>query len=281
MKRVFVLNLDADQELEDPSARTPAAAMRARIASLHARLLPLVGDARILGEHESAVGEHGLAWCPTPSALDRLRGAGALVSETAAFEVLRRVNHRRFSFDLGATLPGERWVSSLADVRSAVGDGRRWLLKSGHGFAGRGQLRLCGALGDDEARVTRMLARGGAQLEPLVARTTDYALHGFISSRGALTRGRLTVQRCDERGAWLESLLAPNDDPFKVPFWDETARVSEALVRAGYFGPFGVDGFAWSANDGGTALRVRSEINARYSMGWAIGMGDLRPDLEL
>jgi hypothetical protein len=27
-------------------------------------------------------------------------------------------------------------------------------------------------------------------------------------------------------------------------------------------------------------LDARCEINARYSMGWAIGMGEMRPDLD-
>ena len=27
-------------------------------------------------------------------------------------------------------------------------------------------------------------------------------------------------------------------------------------------------------------MNPRSEINARYSMGWGVGMGDCRPDLD-
>jgi hypothetical protein len=52
-----------------------------------------------------------------------------------------------------------------------------------------------------------------------------------------------------------------------------------ALAAAGYFGPFGVDAYRYAAA-GVMAYNPRSEINARYSMGWAVGMGDLRPDLE-
>ncbi len=58
----------------------------------------------------------------------------------------------------------------------------------------------------------------------------------------------------------------------------ELARVGRALHEAGYFGAFGVDAFTWT--DGATtSLRTRCEINARYSMGWATGMGPARPDL--
>jgi hypothetical protein len=49
--------------------------------------------------------------------------------------------------------------------------------------------------------------------------------------------------------------------------------VGRALFAAAYFGPFGVDGFVYRDHDGGLRLQPRSEINARYSMGFAIGFG--------
>jgi hypothetical protein len=38
-----------------------------------------------------------------------------------------------------------------------------------------------------------------------------------------------------------------------------------------YFGPFGVDAYTYRARDGRLGLQPRSEINARYSMGFAAG----------
>jgi len=62
--------------------------------------------------------------------------------------------------------------------------------------------------------------------------------------------------------------------PF-VAMLDEARRVGAALFRAGYFGPFGVDGFTY--RQGETALlQRRSEINARYSMGFGL-VAPLRP----
>ena len=49
------------------------------------------------------------------------------------------------------------------------------------------------------------------------------------------------------------------------------ARVAVALAGSGYFGPFGIDAFTYRNADGTVALQPRSEINARYSMGFAIG----------
>lgn len=275
----FVLNLDAEEELEDPSSCTSTSAVRARISSLAERLVELVAGGRVVDDGVRADGARGLAWCATPSALARLRAAGAIPVPVPSFEIVRRVNHRRFSFDLGATLPGEIWVTSVDDVRRTIATGGEWLLKASYGFAGRGRIVLSGSSDDaaDAPRVAKLSSRG-AQLEPLVRRRADYAMHGWLAANGDLTRGALTRQRCDDRGAWLGSERF--DDPeIDVPLWDELDRVAVALHEVGYFGPFGIDAFTWEANDGTVALRRRCEINARYSMGWAIGMGSNRPDL--
>ena len=54
---------------------------------------------------------------------------------------------------------------------------------------------------------------------------------------------------------------------------------AEALLEAGYFGPFGIDAYRWRAG-AAAHFNARSEINARYSMGWATGMEHCRVDLE-
>jgi hypothetical protein len=46
-------------------------------------------------------------------------------------------------------------------------------------------------------------------------------------------------------------------------------RVAAALLQAGYFGPFGIDAFRYELG-GRTKLQPRCEINARYTMGFAI-----------
>ncbi len=204
-KHCFVLNLDAESELEDPTARTSPAAVRERIRALGPKLTALVAGGIVVDGANGtpgARGLRGLAWCPTPSALDRLRAAGAVPAPAPSLAILQRVNHRRFSFDLGPTLSGERWVTRVGDVVDALGDGRDWLLKARYGFAGRGRLRLRAPLSQaDELRIAKMIAAEGAQLEPLVARVADWAIHGYVSVVGTLTAGALTTQVCDERGA--------------------------------------------------------------------------------
>jgi hypothetical protein len=83
-------------------------------------------------------------------------------------------------------------------------------------------------------------------------------------------------QQCDARGAWLATCpFAPSNEHeqrIALVMHEQAELVAAALARAGYFGPFGVDAFSYRAPDGTRAIQPRSEINARYGMGYAVGM---------
>jgi hypothetical protein len=120
------------------------------------------------------------------------------------------------------------------------------------------------------------LAEGGLQVEPDVAIEVEYAQHGVLEADGTLRVGSLVRQRCDPRGAWLST--EPIDAPaahgeVATQLAEELVRVARALHEAGYFGPFGVDAFTFRDLAGALSLQPRSEINARYSMGFAVGFG--------
>ena len=51
----------------------------------------------------------------------------------------------------------------------------------------------------------------------------------------------------------------------------EASHVAAALASAGYFGPFGIDAYTYRGGGGSLELQLRSEINARYLDGFAIG----------
>jgi len=120
--------------------------------------------------------------------------------------------------------------------------------------------------------VTAGLARGGVQIEPNVSIEDEYALHGVLGLDGSLEIGELVRQRCDARGAWLATeRIDRTAEPLvavREPIFDELRRVAGALFAAGYHGPFGIDAYSYRGG-----LQTRSEINARYSMGFAIGFG--------
>jgi hypothetical protein len=231
----------------------------------------------------------GRAWCPTPRALRQLRRAGAEPAPAPPLEVLRRANHRRLCAELGQTLPGATYTETLAELEAAIAGPSptgSWVLKRPFGFAGRGLRRVAAGRLDPSVRawaVASLSSQEGLQVEPWVERRGDFCMHGHVDSHGAVRLGAPCAQQCDERGAWLGTRRAEAGELSP----EEVARLTAAALEAGraleaigFFGPFGIDAFRWVEGGVSTCFNPRCEINARYTMGWAIGMGDLRPDLE-
>jgi hypothetical protein len=286
----WVFNLDAEDELRRGGPHTPTRATRARVESLlpTLRLLMLPQDEVLWPGAEQTLHAHqGRAWCPTNWACEQLRRAGLGVPAAPPLKVLRQVNHRRFAHELGQALPGARFVQderelceALLDSRllAAVSSERNWLVKLPLGYAGRGRRIIASAKLSPADRVwidAAVRSGDGLQVEPLVARELDCGLHGWLEPDGALSLGEPTVQRVDASGRWLSTERASSTalDPAEREELEQSARATaQALTRVGYFGPFGLDAFRWRAPDGATHFQPRCELNARYSMGWAIGM---------
>jgi hypothetical protein len=135
----------------------------------------------------------------------------------------------------------------------------------------------------EERWIDASLAGGdGILAEPWVERDADFGLHGHVAEGGAIALGEPTSQRCDARGAWISSERAAHGEleaAEERALFAAAEQAADALARAGYFGPFGVDAFRYRDARGDLVFDPRCEINARYSMGWAVGMGALRPDL--
>lgn len=280
-RRAWVLNLDADLELA-VTAWTPPAAVREAVA----RHAPVVAAALLEGGDlvvddatppGAARGLPGRAFSPTPRAIACLRRAGAEPEPHPPVEVLRRVSSRAFAAELGQTLEGAAFVRDAEAARGVLAEAppiaRAWRVKPAFGMSGRGQRVIApGALGRaDEAFVSAAVLRGGAQIEPNVAIAAELAIHGMIDEGGGLALGRLVAQRCDARGAWLSTEPA-HDPEIEASLREEAARVAAALFAAGYFGPFGIDAFTYVGPRGAPILRARSEINARYTMGFGVGL---------
>ena len=283
----WVLNFDAEDELSSASHNS-SAKTNARIPALVRALGALVASRDIVldDSNRNANGYVGRAWCPTPRARAKLANAGAIPLAAPDVAILRRVNHRRFAADLGQPLPGARYVVDIDSLRDAIANETstgHWLLKRPFGFAGRGRRRVAQGLLEPSAEtwVQASLKDGeGLQVEPWVDRISDYALHGYLARNEMTTFGAPTHQECDETGAWKGTSRAIDlDSETRDALFASATLVADALAKAGYLGPFGVDAYRYREN-GRIVLNARSEINARYSMGWAVGMGECRPDLE-
>lgn len=285
----WVLNLDADLELSrSEGSYTPTAAVRRQVAANASALAAsLLAEGDIVIDESSPVGVArgfiGRAFCPTPRALALMRRAGAEPEAHPGFGVLRAVNDRAFSASLGQTLPGAAYVRdvdrAVAHVSSPLPEGIRassWRVKRSFGMAGRGQRKIAPSAvssADVDAIRAVIVSDGGVQIEPSVIIDRELGRHGFLARDGSLMLGAPVVQRCDEHGQWLQTIRATNDDP---TLSDEVVgEVARALRLAGYVGPFGVDGFVY-LTESGPALQPRSEINARYSMGYGEGLRPAR-----
>jgi hypothetical protein len=284
--RAWVLNLDA--ELELARARpgySPPRRLERLLGRHRERARALLGPRDVIaGEASPCPGAIGRAWSPTPRALDSLRRLSLVPEPHPSPAVLHRVNHRRFVCELGPILPGRRYVESreaLADVLS--GEGKPWLLKRPLSFAGRGQLRLHQRPTPPElAWIAASFERDGLLLEPLVQIELELSLHGFIQRSGTFELGRLCIQDVGPRGDFRGARLALAGELCLLErerLEQQGDRVARALHAAGYFGPFGIDAYRYTTPDG-SALCSLSEINARYTLSFAVGFPRHTSELE-
>ncbi len=306
IRRAWVLNLDADLELGSAGpAYTPSRSVVSAMRAWRNRIAPtLLSPGDVLVDEDtppgSARGLVGRAFCPTPGALSLLERSGAKPEAHPSAAVLRRVNGRGFCASLGETLAGAVFVTNEAEARekltsSPPAGSRGWRIKRAFAMAGRAQRVISVDATTGRTAVSRedwdfvraSLGQGegcGLRIEPDVAVATEYAMHGVLAPDGSLVLGEIVTQRCDARGAWIASERLPAcalaSFPFAHVLEEEARRVARSLYEAGYFGPFGIDAFTYRDPGGdvprpGDHLRFnpRSEINARYSMGFSVGFG--------
>jgi hypothetical protein len=272
----FVLNLDAEHELEAGARWTIPTALAQRLDAIaHEARLP---EGAVLVHPGAAIpeGTEARLWCPTPRAIASARRAGLVVQEAPSVEVIRRVNERGFAAQLSR---GELEPTGIATRLEQVIDfvaqpspTGRWRLKKGLGASGRGQRTVSsGPLSiEDCSWVTRALRFAPLYLEPEIAIEKELCVYGWARlDRGVELTG-LRAQTTDGHGRFLRSGRIDADDclGFAEPLQAAAERVGHALLAAGYHGPFGIDAYVHRTERGARVLRSISEINARYCMGW-------------
>jgi len=284
-RRAWLLNFEADLELAAGRPVTPRVGLARQLDALRERVADTFVDPHdvlLSAEPEpgSARGLEGACWCPTPAALEALARAGASVPEAPSFEVLQRVNARRFCAELGPGLPGAFHSADAAEITARTTDakpGSDWLWKRSFGVAGRGQRRVrAGELtAADRDWLRAALLEGGVQVEPRVTLRLEFVTHGFVHRAPRRVEVHAPcVQEVDAHGAWQRTRHAAAGE---LPLGEAEAlaaaaeRAGAALGDAGYFGPFGTDGFRWEDADGAPRLQALGEVNARYTLGWRVG----------
>jgi hypothetical protein len=187
------------------------------------------------------------------------------------------VKHRRYYLELGGGAPGARYIQDEAELAALLREpARSWLCKKPFGFAGRGQRRLPPAPSADDRRwLGDALRHGGFVAEPWLELTLEVGLHGMIDDRGGVDLGTVCVQETDRFRAWSGSRRASAGEIEREHERALRARAEQAaaaLWSAGYHGPFGIDAYFYRAASGTVLLNTLGELNARFSMGFPVGM---------
>jgi len=273
----WLLNLDADLELQDPATYRDTALPAERLLELQSRVFDLVGPDDVVLD-AGAVTDVDLvqAFCPTPTALARIEALALSPPDAPSLSVLCRVNHRRFCADVGQALPYAAFIDDLLVLEQHIAQpspSGTYVIKRAYSFAGRDQRRVHDGVLDASTRgfCERSFRRKeGVQVEPWVERLADYSKHGYITREGVLSIGTTREQRIDPMGRFQHML--PNaitiTDFENTTLTEQVTLVGNALHAAGYFGPFGIDAFRYKLPDGAVALNPRCEINARFTMGY-------------
>ena len=111
-------------------------------------------------------------------------------------------------------------------------------------------------------------------VEPRVRVLAEFVWHGYVHPDGRPSFGEPCVQVCSDEGVWIETRSESGElrSDERERLREEVERVANALSRAHYFGPFGIDAYRWRGAKG-EHFQARNEINARYTMGWPVGVG--------
>jgi len=291
--RVWLLNLDAEHELEAARAYAPTKELAAIVARESQRLVGTLvrpGDL-VLGSEEPTdaerarlAGLEGLAWSPTPRALARLRSAGLALAPTPDVPVLRAVNARPFAAAVRAPLArgsfAKDCATTLDEVLALVARPAAlgWLVRRTFGAAGRGRRRLHSGRPDagELAWLVASLRLGPLVVEPWVEVTREYTRSAWLTRAGEVVISAPCFQETTVGGAWTrteraELALVRREDDQRLE--EAVAAAGAALHAAGYFGPFGIDAYR-HRSEHGEQLNPLSEINARFTMDWTVAMSE-------
>ena len=101
---------------------------------------------------------------------------------------------------------------------------------------------------------------------------TEYTRSGWVDPAGDVLISTPCFQETTREGAWTRTQPAARGEVGReddARLAEMMQHVGEALARAGYTGPFGIDAYRHANGAGhGTVLNPLSEINARFTMDW-------------
>lgn len=277
--RAWFLNLDADAELGHSHAYTSGRQIRQQIEQHLSACAALTLGEPVCGQELIDPTLPVYCWCPTPNALGTLAGLGLSAVVGPDVHSLRRANDRAWTVDLAQPELGRCFVTSADDWRrlllEAPSPTGTWRLKRRFGFAGRGHRRLRAVPSADDLRwVDASLAQGGLLREAELPIHEELSIHGYVDS-SELLLGTPVSFASDAFGAPAGHTPSVGRSAWARELAEAATRVASRLLEYGYFGPFGVDAFSWRSGSG-VLLNPVSDVNARFTLAWSTGMGNVR-----
>lgn len=237
-----------------------------------------------------------LPWLSTSDAEARASALG-LPYAACPSGVARRVSDKAWALEAArelALLPPEleEVLCALAPEELSAPDARarvderlsRWpaslresfTLKPRFGSSGRGRVKGRGGRLDDAgaAALPRLSRRGGAVLEPWLARVEDLSAQAFVDESGRAHFLGSTRQVMTPAGVWLGNLTHLEDDgTLRAGSSHDDALeravllVAERAAHEGFRGSLGLDAFLYRTAEGEVRWRPVVEVNARFTMG--------------
>jgi hypothetical protein len=217
-------------------------------------------------------------WCPTESVRAAARRAGYPVPKRPA--CLERTHDKAFLGEIDLpTLPGrvlvetqDEWEKARKNVASLDGlrvRPRTKRLKRRFGFAGRGQRTISPSLSaDDERWISDSLEQGGFIVEPEIDAPRLAAIHGMITANLTILGSPLRLESNESLSREGEE----SDESMVLRILQQGRLASAALLRAGYFGPFGLDVLIGESNV------YALDLNPRFTLHFSQGMGQRREE---
>ncbi len=151
---------------------------------------------------------------------------------------------------------------------------RRFTLKPRFGTSGRGRIAGTGErIAAGEGGFRRLADCGGVMLEPWLRRTIDLSAQMWIEPDGQIVllgTTELIVEPSGlyrgHRGTVDSKGRVHSTSRYDEPLREAAAAVARAAFAEGYWGPCGLDAFAFQA-DGREVFRPVVEFNARFTLG--------------
>lgn len=206
-------------------------------------------------------------------------------SEHPELAVVAKVNSREFSLQLEAEW-GAHFCRTSEELKKwfVTAASGRWVAKGNHGHAGIGQLRfsLPEEAGEIQAALNRILeAQGGLVLEPEQKILVEFGCLFLLSKQGSILASRCHRLLSFSGGGFAGALWLPRDSEFlrwQSAIEKSLSDIAIRLHREGYFGPVGVDVYAWQNGDE-VRFRPLVDLNARCSMALPVhGLSRRFPD---